>query len=120
MTPQAIEDISDLVVRLQTEQPIVASLRPTASADALMAAIDRGLVHVKFTETRGGTELGIRLDRAASDLTGADLTNGTGQIKIVGDLILDFVPVRFTGVIQIDTLQGTGALEVTGPPRWDV
>jgi hypothetical protein len=114
------EGVGDLVARLGTPQPIVASLRPTATTEGLKAAIDRGLVHVKFTGTRGGTELGIRFDASASDFSGADFASGQGEIKLVGDLILDFVPVRFEGVIQIETLQGTGSVQQTGPEQWDV
>lgn len=102
--------MSDLVDRLQSEQPIVASLRPDATAAALKAAVDRGLVHVKFVNTRGGTELGVRLDRNASDFTNADFESGRGTIRLVGTLVLDFVPVRFEGDLALDTLQGTGSL----------
>jgi hypothetical protein len=103
--------MSDLVERLQTEQPIVASLRPEPTVEALRAAVDRGVVHVKFVNTRGGTELGVRLDRDASDLAGLDGAQGRGTIRLVGTLTLDFVPVRFEGVLALDTLQGTGSLK---------
>ena len=68
-------------------------------------------MHAKFPNTRGGTELGIRLDREQSDITGADFTNGTGSVKIVGGLILDYTRVRFHGTIDLATLRGTGYLE---------
>jgi hypothetical protein len=103
--------MSDLVERLEAEQPIVASLRPEPTVAALKAAIDRGLVHVKFVNTRGGTELGVRLDREASDLAGVDFAAGRGTIRLVGTLTLDFVPVRFEGVLALETLQGTGSLK---------
>jgi hypothetical protein len=112
--------MSDLVQRLQADQPIVASLRPKATSEAFKAAWDRGLVHIKFTETRGGTELGIRLEEAACDVTAANFEAGEGRVRIVGNLVLDYVPVRFQGTIDLATFQGTGSLEPTGPSQWDV
>jgi hypothetical protein len=106
--------MNDLVQRLTVEQPIEASLRPERTLDILKAAVDRGYVHVKFTETRGGTELGIRLDPAASDLTAADFQSGTGNLRIVGELTLDYTRVRFHGTLDLSTLAGTGRLEPLG------
>ncbi len=107
--------MSDLVQRLINEQPIVAGLHPQLTLDAFKAALDRGLVHVKFVNTQGGTELGVRIDRDASDLTGADFGTGQGHINLVGDLVLDYVPVRFHGVLELETLQGTGSLHPVEP-----
>jgi len=104
--------MNDLVQRLTQEQPIIASLRPEATAQRLKEAVDRGYVHIKFTETRGGTELGIRLIPDLSDLTGANYENSTGTIRFAGDLTLDYVPVRFHGHIDLASMAGTGRLEV--------
>lgn len=104
--------MNDLVQRLTEEQPIEASLRPERTVENFKAAIDRGYVHCKFVNTRGGTELGIRLDPEASDVDSADYEAGTGTVKIVGTLILDYVRVRFHGTIDLETLEGTGRLEV--------
>jgi hypothetical protein len=104
--------MNDLVQRLTQEQPIIASLRPEATAERLKDAVGRGYVHIKFTETRGGTELGIRLDKEKSDVSGANYETGTGSIHIVGDLTLDYVPVRFHGDIDLASMAGTGRLEV--------
>lgn len=106
--------MNELVKRLTKEQEIEASLRPEPTLELFKAAIDRGYVHVKFPNTRGGTELGVRMDTEASDLTGADFEKGTGSVKIVGNLILDYVKVRFHGAIELQTLKGTGYLEPLG------
>jgi len=92
--------MNELVQKLTQEQPIIASLRPEATPAQLKAAVDRGYVLIKFTETRGGTELG------------ANYEAGTGQIRLVGDLVLDYVPVRFHGHIDLATMAGTGRLEI--------
>ena len=104
--------MNELVQKLTQEQPIVASLRPETNLQYLKAAVDRGYVYIKFTETRGGTELGIRLIPDLSDLTKANWESGTGSIHIVGDLTLDYVPVRFHGDIDLEKLAGTGRLEI--------
>ena len=104
--------MNELVQKLTQEQRIIASLRPETNLQYLKAAVDRGYVYIKFTETRGGTELGIRLIPDLSDLTKADWESGTGSIHIVGDLVLDYVPVRFHGDIDLASLEGTGRLEI--------
>jgi len=106
--------MNELVQRLTQDQEIVASLRPETTVPAFKAAIDRGYVHCKFTQTRGGTELLIPLDRELSDMSGADFEKGTGQVKIVGQLTLDYTKVRFHGTIDLSTLKGTGRLEPLG------
>lgn len=106
--------MNELVQRLTKEQEIEASLRPQTTVEALKAAIDRNYVHAKFPNTRGGTELGIPLDRQRSDLSGADFEQGTGSVKIVGELVLDYTQVRFHGTIDLATLKGTGYLEPLG------
>jgi uncharacterized protein YbdZ (MbtH family) len=101
-----------LVNRLSRgEHPVEVSLRPEKSAAAFKAAIDRNYVHIKFTGTRGGTELGVRLDRAASTLTGADFDKGTGSVHLEGELTLDFVPVRCVADIDLASLSGSGRLQ---------
>ena len=103
--------MNDLVQRLTKDQPVVASLRPEPTVEAFKAAIDRGYVHVLFTETRGGTELGVRIDPAYLDLSGADFEHHTGTVKVAGELVLDYVRVRCHAAIDLATLRGTGRLE---------
>jgi hypothetical protein len=108
--------VSDLVQRLTVDQPIEVSIRPEPTLTRLRTAIESGYVHIKFTETRGGTELGARLDRDKSDLTGGDLLEGTGSVLLVGDLALDYTRVRLHGRIDLQTFVGTGHLEILESP----
>ena len=102
-----------LVSRLsQGSHPVAAGLRPEKSVQALKDAIDRGYVHVKFTNTRGGTELGVRLDAAACDLSRADFANQTGVVHLEGGLTLDYTPVRCIADIDLATLDGQGHLRI--------
>ncbi|HEY8020137.1 MAG TPA: MbtH domain protein [Thermoanaerobaculia bacterium] len=102
--------MNDLVQRLTKEQPIVVSLRPEPNLAAFKAALDRRYVHVLFTETRGGTELGVRVAPEDYDVSDADLEQGTGEVRIAGDLTLDYVRVRCHAKIDVATLKGTGWL----------
>jgi hypothetical protein len=103
--------MNELVEKLTKEQPLVVSLRPTPNREALKAAIDRGWLLVKFTETRGGTELGFPIDRERSDFSAADLEQGTGTIRVAGELTLDYVRVRLVAKIDVGSFDGTGHLE---------
>lgn len=105
--------MDELVQRLsQSDQPVEVTIRPERTGPRLKECIDRGYVHVKFTQTKGGTELGVRIDPAASDFTQADFDKGAGSIRIVGDLKLNYVPVRCIASIDVATFQGSGRLEV--------
>jgi hypothetical protein len=103
--------MNDLVRRLSHDQPVVASLRPEPTVEAFKAALERGYVHVLFTETRGGTELGVRVDPAHLDLASVDWERRTGTARLAGELVLDYVRVRCHAAIDLATLAGTGRLE---------
>jgi hypothetical protein len=104
--------MDELVQRLsEGDHPIEASLRPEKTVAALKACIDRGYVHIKYTDTRGGTELGVRLDQEATDLSQADFDNQTGSVHLVGGLTLNYVKVRSIADIDLGTLAGQGHLE---------
>lgn len=107
--------MNELVERLTKKQPIVASLRPEPTVELFKAAIDRGYVHLKFTGTQGGTELGVRLEPDVCDFSGARFDAKTGTVKLVGSLVLNYERVRMHGEVALETLQGTGHLEYLGP-----
>jgi hypothetical protein len=85
---------------------------PDRTAAELKERFDDGYVRVKFMDTKGGTEVGMLVDKTASDLSGADFQAGQGVVRLQGTLKLNWVPVRFLGEVQLDTLAGTGHLEV--------
>jgi hypothetical protein len=103
--------MDELVQRLsEGDHPVAASR--ASSADELKKSIERNYVLIKFTGTRGGTELGVRLDETATDLKKADFAQATGTAHLVGNLILNYVKVRCVADIDLATLQGTGHLEI--------
>jgi uncharacterized protein YbdZ (MbtH family) len=90
--------------------PVEASLRPEKTVKAFKDRIDMGYVHIKFTATKGGTELGVRLDRDAVDLSKVDFEKQTGTAHLEGELTLDYVKVRCIADIDLQTLNGKGHL----------
>jgi hypothetical protein len=103
--------MDELVQRLsEGDHPVVT--RRAESVEKLKQSIDRGYVLVTFTDTRGGTELGVRLDDALTDLSGADFDEGTGSVHLAGNLTLNYVKVRCAADIDLAKLEGKGHLEI--------
>lgn len=90
--------------------PVEAGLRPEKTVKLFKEAIDRNYVHVKFTKTRGGTELGVKLDLENCDFNQANFENGTGTVHVEGGLTLDYVKLRCIADIDLSTLEGNGRL----------
>lgn len=105
------DDTPPLVERLSTgTHPVEIVIRPERSIAALKECLGRDYVHVKFTGTRGGTELGVRIDRAASRVPDAVLDAGVGSVRLEGTLTLDDVPVRCIAEIDLASMSGEGHL----------
>ena len=69
-------------------------------------------VFVEFTDTQGGTELGINIDDALTDLSKGDFNKGIGKLKIVGTCELNYHKVRCHAEVDLKTRKGKGYLEV--------
>jgi hypothetical protein len=54
----------------------------------------------------------VPLDRSRSDLRAIENKNGSSEIKVVGDLTLDYVQVTCVARIDLATLEGEGHLEL--------
>jgi hypothetical protein len=104
--------MSVLVEKLSSgDHPVEISIRPKRTAKDLQNCIEKGYVHLKFTDTQGGTDLYVPLQPGASELGDANFDAGTGRIKIVGKLTLDYVPVLCVADIELETMAGTGHLQ---------
>ena len=103
--------MDELVKRLsEGDHPIIT--RRADTSQELRESIERGYVLLTFTDTRGGTELGIRLDDAFTDLSSADFDTASGTVHLAGNLSLNYVKVRCLADIDLATLQGKGHLEI--------
>lgn len=93
----------------QGDHPVEITVRPERNLQAVKECLQRNYVHIKFTDTKGGTELGVRLDEGASNIN-ADFENGIGTIKLVGNLTLDYQKVQCVAQIDLGSFTGTGHL----------
>jgi hypothetical protein len=102
--------VDELTQRLTVDQPVIMGGTNPTVEELRTRTGDMGYMLIKFTETRGGTELGVRLDRDATDLSAADFDKGTGTAHVEGTLVLNYDPVRCIADIDLATLKGTGRL----------
>jgi hypothetical protein len=102
--------MNELTQRLATNQSVVVGGADPTAEELRNRTGEMGYVLIKFTETRGGTELGFPLDRDATDLSAANFDNATGTVHVEGSLILNDDPVRCIADIDLATLKGTGRL----------
>jgi uncharacterized protein YbdZ (MbtH family) len=100
-----------LVERLAAgRHPVEAALRTGDVAATLKECLGRDHVRIRFLQTRGGTELGMRLDRRASRMLSADFGEGTGIVHLEGELTLDRTRVRCVVDLDLATMRGEGRL----------
>jgi uncharacterized protein YbdZ (MbtH family) len=100
-----------LVDRLcEGDHRVEISVRPERSAKLFKEAIDRNYVPIRFTDTKGGTEFGFRLNADACNFSEADFERGVGTVHVEGGLRLDYVDVKCVADIDLSSLQGTGRL----------
>jgi hypothetical protein len=103
--------MNELTQRLADgDHPVIVG-EPQPSPEELRQRMEEiGYVIIKFTGTRGGTDLGMAVDRDASDLSAVNFDEGSGTLHIEGTLILNDDPVRCIADIDLATLSGTGHL----------
>ena len=102
--------MNELTERLTVEQPIIMGGADPTVEELRERTGEMGYVLVKFTQTRGGTELGFPLDRDATSLSEANFEGHTGTVHVEGHLVLNGDPVRCIADIDLATLKGTGRL----------
>ncbi|HJT55670.1 MAG TPA: hypothetical protein VJ761_04180 [Ktedonobacteraceae bacterium] len=103
--------MNDLVQRLsEGDHPVIVG-GPQPSLNEFRKRIEEmGYVFIKFTDTRGGTDLGVRVDKTAVDTSRANFDRGTGTAHVEGTLTLNYVKVRCVADIDLAQLAGTGHL----------
>lgn len=105
--------MEELVQRLaEGEHPVIVGGPKPSIEDFRRRVEDMGYVFIKFTDTRGGTDLGVRVDKNRTDLSQAFFDQRTGVVHVEGTLTLDYVKVRCVANIALETLSGTGHLVV--------
>ena len=105
--------MSDLVSKLsQGTHAVELKLRPESTRQALKECLERRYVHVRFINTRGGTELGFKLDESTAQAALAGVDDGQSVIHVSGNLSLDYERIRCVAEINPETFEGTGRLEL--------
>lgn len=101
-----------LVERLtEGRHEVVARANPAGDASALEECLDRRYLYVLFPHTRGGTELGVRVDPEKTELREGSFASAAGKLHLEGTLMLDGVPLRCVADIDLRDLKGLGHLE---------
>ena len=101
-----------LVERLSKGKHEVSFEDRVKEVDRVEERIKDGFVFVKFTQTKGGTELGINLTQEECDFSNANFKEGTGRLHIVGTCELNYCKVKCKANVDLSTREGTGHLEV--------
>ncbi|QBD77245.1 MbtH domain protein [Ktedonosporobacter rubrisoli] len=105
--------MDELVNRLsQGEHPVSVGGPKPSLQEFRQRVTEMGYVFIKFTTTRGGTDLGVRVDPAATNLSQADFEQARGVAHVEGTLTLNYVKVRCIAEIDLSTLNGLGHLVV--------
>jgi|SRR5437660_1614930 len=103
--------MNDLVQRLSQGSHAVTAGGPQPSLEEFKRRVENlDYVFIKFTGTQGGTDLGVRVDKAATDLSQANFDQRSGIAHVEGNLTLNHVKVRCVADIDLSTLDGTGHL----------
>ena len=103
--------MDDLVERLSKKQSIDFESRTDTLEEVKERLTEMKFVFITFTETKGGTELGIDVDIDLTDIKNADFDKGAGVISVVGTCILNYQKVRCIAEVDLSTKKGTGYLE---------
>lgn len=83
--------------------------RPSINTvEELNDSIQKGIVHLTFTDTRGKTCLAVKVDPQKV------LDPEKGILVLEGKLVLDMIPVRCLAEIHLPRMEGRGRLEIKG------
>lgn len=102
--------MNELVQCLSEGQHSVDFESRTKDIDKIKERIDNGFVFVTFTQTRGGTELGLNIEKELTDLSKANFEQGGGSLLVSGTCTLNYQRIRCIAKIDLATRKGTGRL----------
>jgi uncharacterized protein YbdZ (MbtH family) len=105
--------VERLPVRLsQGPQKVELTLRPERTMEALARQVKTGYMHLRFTETRGGTELAIALEPTSAEQIENAIARGEKVMHVEGGVTLDYVPIRCRAEIDLPSFTGTCRVEL--------
>jgi len=104
--------INELVKRLSVGKHEVVIGHRNEPHKEIKERIEDGYLHIKFTQTRGGTELGINVDSNSTNVKDLDFTKGKGLLHIEGTTNLNYNAIRLIADIDLASRKGEGYLQV--------
>lgn len=104
--------INELVQRLSEGKHEVVIGHRDEPYEEIKKRIEDGYIHVKFTQTRGGTELGINVDLNSTNVKKIDFSTGKRVLHIEGTTNLSYNQVRCIADIDLEKRKGEGYLQV--------
>jgi hypothetical protein len=104
--------INELVQRLSEGKHEVVIGHRDEPYEEIKQRIEDGYIHIKFTQTKGGTELGINVDLNNTNVKELDFEQKKGLLHIEGTTNLNYNEVRCIADIDLATKKGKGNLQV--------
>lgn len=104
--------INELVRKLSIGEHKVSLNERNETLLEIRERIENGFIHIKFTETKGGTELGINVDKNNTNLSEIDFKKGQGVLHLEGTTTLNYNNVRCIADIDIKKMIGKGYLKM--------
>jgi hypothetical protein len=104
--------INELVQRLSEGRHEVVIGHRDEPYEEIKERVEDGYIHIKFTKTMGGTELGINVNLESTNVKDLDFTKGEGLLHIEGTTNLNYNAVRLIADIDLASRKGEGYLKV--------
>ena len=104
--------INELVERLSVGTHEVVIGYRGENNEEIKQMIENGYVHVKFTQTKGGTELGVNVDLSNTNIQEVVLNQEREVLHLEGLTNLNYNLVRCIADIDLTTRKGEGALKI--------
>ena len=105
--------INELVKKLSTgKHEVTIGNREEPNSEIEERLTDMKYIHIMFSNTKGGTELGINVDTESCNLTEVDFHKGKGKVHIEGTTNLNYCDVRCIVDVDLESRKGEGYLVV--------
>jgi hypothetical protein len=105
--------MDNLVKKLSIgKHPVVFEIRTKGIQQIKERLVTLKFVFIKFTNTEGGTELGLHVDNVLTSFDETIFASSAGVIHIVGTCELNYHKVRCIADIELATKKGIGYLEI--------
>lgn len=102
--------MNELVQKLSKGRHEVVIGYKNETYEEIKKRVEEGYIHIKFTKTKGETELGINIKN--TNIKEIDFNQLTGLLHITGTTNLNYNTVACIFDIDLATMKGMGHLEI--------